>query len=109
MRRCWYSEGPKAQVLRCYHGRYSIRRLFMSTEVQSNSSTDEVSLAAAFTAEHHDIDAGIERYLADTAAPDRSEEHTSELQSRGHLVCRLLLENKKQKITKRCAYSDGTL
>src|SRR5690625_6958355 len=30
-------------------------------------------------------------------APDgRSEEHTSELQSRGHLVCRLLLEKKKK-------------
>src|SRR5437870_7177568 len=31
-------------------------------------------------------------------APDdvRSEEHTSELQSRGHLVCRLLLEKKKE-------------
>src|SRR2546422_7789202 len=28
----------------------------------------------------------------------RSEEHTSELQSRLHLVCRLLLEKKKQKI-----------
>src|SRR5437870_6474461 len=28
---------------------------------------------------------------------DRSEEHTSELQSRGHLVCRLLLEKKKEK------------
>src|SRR3989442_8653696 len=27
--------------------------------------------------------------------PDRSEEHTSELQSRPHLVCRLLLEKKK--------------
>src|SRR5690625_5366150 len=27
----------------------------------------------------------------------RSEEHTSELQSRGHLVCRLLLEKKKDK------------
>src|SRR5690625_7099479 len=27
----------------------------------------------------------------------RSEEHTSELQSRGHLVCRLLLEKKKIK------------
>src|SRR5690625_7124903 len=26
----------------------------------------------------------------------RSEEHTSELQSRGHLVCRLLLENKNK-------------
>src|SRR3989442_10790285 len=29
--------------------------------------------------------------------PDRSEEHTSELQSRPHLVCRLLLEKKKKK------------
>src|SRR2546422_3131581 len=29
--------------------------------------------------------------------PDRSEEHTSELQSRLHLVCRLLLEKKKKK------------
>src|SRR6266498_4897071 len=28
--------------------------------------------------------------------PARSEEHTSELQSRPHLVCRLLLEKKKQ-------------
>src|SRR2546429_6062650 len=30
-----------------------------------------------------------------TARQKRSEEHTSELQSRLHLVCRLLLENKK--------------
>src|SRR5437660_6759249 len=30
-------------------------------------------------------------------APVRSEEHTSELQSRGHLVCRLLLEKKKKR------------
>src|SRR2546430_6330320 len=29
----------------------------------------------------------------------RSEEHTSELQSQSNLVCRLLLEKKKQKIT----------
>src|SRR5207253_4994043 len=29
----------------------------------------------------------------------RSEEHTSELQSRGHLVCRLLLEKKKTPTT----------
>src|SRR5690625_3343854 len=29
---------------------------------------------------------------------ERSEEHTSELQSRGHLVCRLLLEKKKNRI-----------
>src|SRR5690625_6036050 len=30
-----------------------------------------------------------------TFSKSRSEEHTSELQSRGHLVCRLLLEKKK--------------
>src|SRR5439155_10595140 len=33
-----------------------------------------------------------------TTIDGRSEEHTSELQSRGHLVCRLLLEKKKKKI-----------
>src|SRR2546430_7294987 len=32
---------------------------------------------------------------ADTVAPCRSEEHTSELQSQSNLVCRLLLEKKK--------------
>src|SRR5262245_64062071 len=31
-----------------------------------------------------------------TASPTRSEEHTSELQSLRHLVCRLLLEKKKK-------------
>src|SRR5439155_8383160 len=39
-------------------------------------------------------------------AKKRSEEHTSELQSRGHLVCRLLLEKKKtnyqQHVKPRC-------
>src|SRR5207253_8183858 len=33
----------------------------------------------------------------DLTTHNRSEEHTSELQSRGHLVCRLLLEKKKKK------------
>src|SRR5438552_10512858 len=32
------------------------------------------------------------------ASHDRSEEHTSELQSPDHLVCRLLLEKKKNKM-----------
>src|SRR5690625_5410774 len=34
-------------------------------------------------------------HMADGSREQRSEEHTSELQSRGHLVCRLLLEKKK--------------
>src|SRR5205809_6088530 len=35
--------------------------------------------------------------IGDAAHAMRSEEHTSELQSRLHLVCRLLLEKKKKK------------
>src|SRR2546430_8545045 len=38
-------------------------------------------------------------------APDadpRSEEHTSELQSQSNLVCRLLLEKKKKKLSQSC-------
>src|SRR5947209_10778877 len=35
--------------------------------------------------------------LAVPDPPNRSEEHTSELQSRQYLVCRLLLEKKKKK------------
>src|SRR5207253_11446265 len=53
-------------------------------------------------AERPDREAAAEAYAALLRArlpptPDgwRSEEHTSELQSRGHLVCRLLLEKKK--------------
>src|SRR5439155_18964638 len=49
----------------------------------------------------------LEAMLAETElrafrGEKRSEEHTSELQSRGHLVCRLLLEKKKIP-TARCA------
>src|SRR3989442_10931799 len=44
---------------------------------------------------------------------ERSEEHTSELQSRPHLVCRLLLEKKKKNktgtIRRHKALSDGRL
>src|SRR3712207_7730563 len=39
------------------------------------------------------------RFLAGHLRGTRSEEHTSELQSRQYLVCRLLLEKKKQRIT----------
>src|SRR5687768_18197926 len=41
------------------------------------------------------------RGSASAFVPIRSEEHTSELQSRLHLVCRLLLEKKKKKKTKK--------
>src|SRR3712207_9279181 len=45
--------------------------------------------------ERHHLQGGL-RLAADGALhEDRSEEHTSELQSRQYLVCRLLLEKKK--------------
>src|SRR5690625_5504160 len=39
----------------------------------------------------------------------RSEEHTSELQSRGHLVCRLLLEKKRNRTMRERPYWRGRL
>src|SRR2546422_2511620 len=44
------------------------------------------------------------RCWPDPRFPRRSEEHTSELQSRLHLVCRLLLEKKKNKHRKTHVY-----
>src|SRR3712207_7620066 len=41
------------------------------------------------------LDRPAERTGAHRGVPARSEEHTSELQSRQYLVCRLLLEKKK--------------
>src|SRR3989442_10414011 len=48
----------------------------------------------------HQHDVGIAQIASgqgDRTLSERSEEHTSELQSRPHLVCRLLLEKKKKK------------
>src|SRR2546422_8369435 len=45
------------------------------------------------------------RALGGGAGSPRSEEHTSELQSRLHLVCRLLLEKKKKTKKKKCKES----
>src|SRR3712207_8963412 len=57
--------------------------------------------AAPAAARHHrrrTAQAGGAEPLGARSRPLRSEEHTSELQSRQYLVCRLLLEKKKQYI-----------
>src|SRR5437870_8238379 len=46
-----------------------------------------------------DVLAVLRALQLELGAANRSEEHTSELQSRGHLVCRLLLEKKKSTLT----------
>src|SRR3712207_7319198 len=65
-----------------------------------------VGLRAAGDVEEEEVD----RRPADGRRPgrprgvERSEEHTSELQSRQYLVCRLLLEKKKYNVYSYCAY-----
>src|SRR3712207_7262142 len=49
-------------------------------------------------------DGGAVPALAAAGAVDRSEEHTSELQSRQYLVCRLLLEKKKKRLSLEYVY-----
>src|SRR3712207_9222623 len=58
------------------------------------NEVDDASNVHAFRGSH-DRDNGTRFRTADTTR--RSEEHTSELQSRQYLVCRLLLEKKKNK------------
>src|SRR2546422_6885106 len=65
-----------------------------STRPASDSRTDSSSSTTAMTGTpDNSFMSGPHGALR------RSEEHTSELQSRLHLVCRLLLEKKKKKYT----------
>src|SRR2546422_7897478 len=51
---------------------------------------------------------GLAEVRAEFVTWVRSEEHTSELQSRLHLVCRLLLEKKKKRPTQLTTYRPWT-
>src|SRR5690554_7115822 len=63
-----------------------------SAKAYSRYCTDELMFSSKETL--------IKLRISGTIVWFRSEEHTSELQSRPHLVCRLLLEKKKQKYIK---------
>src|SRR5258707_8551948 len=54
------------------------------------------ALELVLALDHRPVPAVVEH--VQLALGDRSEEHTSELQSRQYLVCRLLLEKKKKKV-----------
>src|SRR2546422_5062333 len=80
-------------------------RSVLVTEVAGNLIGDlprtvgEVGVELALLLQLHEVLADIEGM--------RSEEHTSELQSRLHLVCRLLLEKKKNKTIDRTFLSSS--
>src|SRR3712207_7839331 len=76
------------------------------------SKASSVLLSAISTCDEAAIGEGIvdgltvfECHHPDDAFSERSEEHTSELQSRQYLVCRLLLEKKKKKLTNILSYA----
>src|SRR5437762_10470943 len=69
--------------------------LFRSLPQHGRQAAGVVEILHQVLARGHQIDQRMH------AAAERSEEHTSELQSPMYLVCRLLLEKKKQTITPR--------
>src|SRR5206468_12188533 len=83
------SSGPHPHLHSFPTRRSSDLRLHRIEAVGCQDMSDVVA-ERALAADHH----------ADGADQGRSEEHTSELQSRSDLVCRLLLEKKKKKKTK---------
>src|SRR5258708_14609031 len=66
--------------------------LFRSWQSATFASPVTIAANTTYVISYH-TDAG--RYAGDLGYFNRSEEHTSELQSPDHLACRLLLEKKK--------------
>src|SRR2546422_5752075 len=66
-----------------------------TTLFRSRAAIDELEAANRRDCGHAAVAEALLRRLDTAADRTRSEEHTSELQSRLHLVCRLLLEKKK--------------
>src|SRR5438045_7955369 len=59
------------------------------------ANTKEKAYIASMKSDLRNLVTAEEAYFADSIKYTRSEEHTSELQSLRHFVCRLLLEKKK--------------
>src|SRR5690625_1094290 len=67
--------------------------------IRARETIDTELINATLRGSYGYCNARAVRRNARSSQRKRSEEHTSELQSRGHLVCRLLLEKKKNKLT----------
>src|SRR5947209_12552154 len=85
---------PPRSTLFPYTTLFRSRRLGITEAAVSKSARRGAQLSAG---SRHRLPAGGGAILRSTAHRVRSEEHTSELQSRQYLVCRLLLEKKKKK------------
>src|SRR2546430_10443265 len=89
----------------CKPSRHCRRRSLAATTLRkslcirvANSSTPQTAVLTASPCSKSTVAACCAwRRMCEPAAKNRSEEHTSELQSQSNLVCRLLLEKKKHK------------
>src|SRR5690625_4740315 len=88
------SGSGKSTLLRCLNfletaesGEIEIDDITIDVSKTKRSAINELRMQTSMVFQHYNL------FKNKTAL--RSEEHTSELQSRGHLVCRLLLEKKK--------------
>src|SRR5690625_5539765 len=66
----------------------------LPAELLVNASVTEAGQETVMAIRHRDLPVWGVQFHPESILTTRSEEHTSELQSRGHLVCRLLLEKK---------------
>src|SRR5690625_6344934 len=94
----WSYRAPAVQRPTTTHDAYTARAALTSQAARSKGIARKVTILLAEIATNSIISRG-EANTAHSFRPRgpsawRSEEHTSELQSRGHLVCRLLLEKK---------------
>src|SRR2546429_5897574 len=79
---------------------------FQKFRVEGHRLTRNLALAMAATESPRKLTEAIANFLREVLTEQerssrRSEEHTSELQSRLHLVCRLLLETKNSTLPRR--------
>src|SRR5438067_5281180 len=65
-------------------------------DVAPQRELDHIGVLAVVRLDDHDLPVGLGHFSKLDGQYARSEEHTSELQSRFDLVCRLLLEKKKK-------------
>src|SRR5690625_6855752 len=85
----WFPEGLEEEIIRDM-----VSQIIQNEQVNIEKIREEVAILMAckrsIKANHYLSESEMIKLL-----DDRSEEHTSELQSRSHIVCRHLLEKKK--------------
>src|SRR5690625_1903141 len=97
----WFSLRPEPMVLQ---GQIEAQQYMLSSKIPGRLAEVHVKRGdkvekeqLVFRIDSPELESKLTQVTAiDRMAQSRSEEHTSELQSRGHLVCRLLLEKKKK-------------